>query len=487
MSFETGMSLICHQRECDKVGGSFCGACGLSRYCSSECQRADWKTHKAVCKKTGEPKLLDASVIRDKLQQYYMLGKKYRGEKKLQKAIEVSESALKFTKEQLVVKNVGGGCKTKKNGEVIQEIYVILIYSNLIEALISEKSPEALNKAIDRTRETRQLMEMSPIRDGPDPIVQGVEFDADLYLARIYLEKSEFRTAAQHCQLSVDTVKRQKSTNKAKKLFSSLTVFSDILSMEGNPAGALVYSEEAYNAVSVVFGPEDLNSLEAAGNLVNCLIEVGDYETAERYGRVTHEALIDRANRIPYRSQPVALSMLILVRLFTRIPTLARAAEVGLHGKEIEELILKACEIVFSLVSPNHPDLLPYIESILDQCICRNVYSQAVKAFLEKHEPLARKMEETESNTQSKTVYLKLLEALATFHCGYGHGSPYGEVKLLEFRQAKVFYKRAVAVAAAVYGPRDECIAALTGKIRLVDMDLEEVETVMARRCRERR
>jgi hypothetical protein len=254
--------------------------------------------------------------------------------------------------------------------------------------------------------------------------------------------------------------------------------------MEGNPAGALVYSEEAYNTVSVAFGPEDLNSLEAAGNLVNCLIEVDDYETAERYGRVTYEALIDKANKIPYRSQPVALSMLILVRLFTRIPTLERAAEVGLHGKEIKELILKACDIVFSLVSPNHPDLHPYIESLVDQCVCRNVYSEAVRDLLEGHEPLARKSEVSESNMQSKEVYFKFLEALATFHCGYGHGSRYGEVKILEFRRAKEVYKRAVVVAAAVYGPHDECIGSLKSRIRLVDMDIDEVETVMARRCK---
>jgi tetratricopeptide (TPR) repeat protein len=478
------MSTVCQLRDCDKTGVSFCGRCGLSRYCSSQCQRADWKTHKAVCKKVGDPKLLDATVIKDKLQQYYALGRKYRAEKKLQKAIEVSENALEFTMEQLDVRNIGGGCRTKKNGDVVKEIYVILIYTNLIEAFISEKSHASLNKAIARTIETRQLIEMSPIRDGPDPVVEDIEFDADLFLARIYLEKSQFSTAAQHCQLSVEAVKRQKSANKAKKLFGSLTVFSDILSMEGNPAGALVYSEEAYNTVSVAFGPEDLNSLEAAGNLVNCLIEVDDYETAERYGRVTYEALIDKANKIPYRSQPVALSMLILVRLFTRIPTLERAAQVGLHGKEIEELILKACDIVFSLVSPNHPDLLPYIESLVDQCVCRNVYSEAVRALLEGHEPLARKSEETESNMQSKEVYFKFLEALATFHCGYGHGSRYGEVKILEFRRAKEVYKRAVVVAAAVYGPHDECVGSLKGRIRLVDMDIDEVETVMARRCR---
>lgn len=88
--------------------------------------------------------------------------------------------------------------------------------------------------------------------------------------------------------------------------------------------------------------------------------------------------------------------MLILAKLFTRTldPTkLECAAEIGLHGKEIEELILKACEDVFSPVNSHRPDLLPCVESIVNQRVCRNVYSEALKAFLEEHEPLAQKSE----------------------------------------------------------------------------------------------
>ena len=35
---------------CSKKSKSQCGGCKMRRYCSRECQKADWKTHKKVCK-----------------------------------------------------------------------------------------------------------------------------------------------------------------------------------------------------------------------------------------------------------------------------------------------------------------------------------------------------------------------------------------------------------------------------------------------------
>jgi uncharacterized protein YjhX (UPF0386 family) len=34
---------------------SMCGRCETVRYCSRECQRADWKAHKAACAAAAEP------------------------------------------------------------------------------------------------------------------------------------------------------------------------------------------------------------------------------------------------------------------------------------------------------------------------------------------------------------------------------------------------------------------------------------------------
>ena len=37
--------------DCGKDGAKKCGACGEAYYCSRQCQRRDWKKHKAECQK----------------------------------------------------------------------------------------------------------------------------------------------------------------------------------------------------------------------------------------------------------------------------------------------------------------------------------------------------------------------------------------------------------------------------------------------------
>jgi hypothetical protein len=52
-------------RKCQKPASSRCGGCNLSYYCSKECQKLDWKTHKPECKhkKETEDKVDELSQI----------------------------------------------------------------------------------------------------------------------------------------------------------------------------------------------------------------------------------------------------------------------------------------------------------------------------------------------------------------------------------------------------------------------------------------
>ena len=40
---------LCDRADCDKAGTLRCGRCKKGKYCSKECQREDWKYHKANC------------------------------------------------------------------------------------------------------------------------------------------------------------------------------------------------------------------------------------------------------------------------------------------------------------------------------------------------------------------------------------------------------------------------------------------------------
>jgi hypothetical protein len=42
---------VCEKGEAEGLKLSFCNSCRSVSYCSRACQKADWKTHKVICKK----------------------------------------------------------------------------------------------------------------------------------------------------------------------------------------------------------------------------------------------------------------------------------------------------------------------------------------------------------------------------------------------------------------------------------------------------
>ena len=43
---------MCEIKECSKPGNLCCSRCKTVGYCSTECQKKDWKQHKVNCKQT---------------------------------------------------------------------------------------------------------------------------------------------------------------------------------------------------------------------------------------------------------------------------------------------------------------------------------------------------------------------------------------------------------------------------------------------------
>lgn len=59
----------CDKRDSDGVHIRFCSGCKSKDYCSPECQRAAWPSHKAICKETQ-----NAKKDPDSMRTVWMLG-----------------------------------------------------------------------------------------------------------------------------------------------------------------------------------------------------------------------------------------------------------------------------------------------------------------------------------------------------------------------------------------------------------------------------
>ena len=92
----TEIERVCSNPSCDKPGKMTCSGCGEETYCSKECQKAHWPTHKTTCK-TASKKSFDGLSAKD-LKNIIKVkvtglekGKRNRILSKMEKTVEKSE------------------------------------------------------------------------------------------------------------------------------------------------------------------------------------------------------------------------------------------------------------------------------------------------------------------------------------------------------------------------------------------------------------
>ena len=66
----------CRKNGCSNAGTKYCGACGLACYCTVECQKEDWRVHKAMCVDVNKlpEKLIDIDKVLNTIRKVMALG-----------------------------------------------------------------------------------------------------------------------------------------------------------------------------------------------------------------------------------------------------------------------------------------------------------------------------------------------------------------------------------------------------------------------------
>jgi len=136
-------------------------------------------------------------------------------------------------------------------------------------------------------------------------------------IAEVTINRDQFDVAEIHCQRCLTYSKRAiikledkrdivKGEDKTLATLAALRTIIDLRQRQGDYSGAVKFSEEAYNLVVEAYDPVHRKVQEAAGMLINLLIDKGDLYDAFRFAEQTYSNLKDHKHGIDQESEDVA-------------------------------------------------------------------------------------------------------------------------------------------------------------------------------------
>jgi tetratricopeptide (TPR) repeat protein len=127
-------------------------------------------------------------------------------------------------------------------------------------------------------------------------------------IARVYIRRSQFDRAENHCQQALIFAKLYEGKEELKTdlVCKALQRSYELHRNQGNYDEALVFAEEAYNCVAIAYNPVHPEVQKAASTLIECLILKGDFDHAETFAQMTLDSLKDPGNGLDQQSEAVA-------------------------------------------------------------------------------------------------------------------------------------------------------------------------------------
>jgi hypothetical protein len=98
-------------------------------------------------------------------------------------------------------------------------------------------------------------------------------------MGRIYIHRSHFHLAEGFCERALSYARQYKGegAEKTSVMYNAVTEYSSLRLYQANFADAVVFAEEAYNVVAMAYNPVHPEVQQAAGALIDCLVNKGDY------------------------------------------------------------------------------------------------------------------------------------------------------------------------------------------------------------------
>ena len=296
----------CIVSTCGNAASKFCGSCGVVRYCSIECQKDDWKKlHKreeCVNMKKLFSKTLTSEQIDEVIKGVSRMADRLLAAGESESIINLLKECIDFTRDHLGRLNRKNSHSSVEDGVKVNDMRIIRLlvlvgqlYANL------PRSPENDRHAISYSSEARELL--MQLRDAGlnDVAVWRQLHFCDTNLHHIYSETGQMEEAKHLSVQIVANARQYNGPDHVLRLIRALQLLSTYLLIEQlNVPEALAASEEAYIIASKHYSPAHEKVLKASCQMIECLIVMEDYSTADTYCRMNYSNLFDPMNAMDY-------------------------------------------------------------------------------------------------------------------------------------------------------------------------------------------
>lgn len=367
-----GARIKCHNNNCGNLGLNHCGACGVVYYCSSSCQRENWKLHKKTCGKITSPVNNLETLVEEAIHRATTLETENKGEE----AIELLKDTQVTVLNQL---NNGKEPPIGQNDIIDNHMYNIKMRIRDLCMHIPSRIPEAYSNA----EIVRRLIDVMTPASNCEKFEQLAE--AERSLATVFVLKLELLKSEEHGLRSLVYARQiKKGVMHTTELSRCLKTFAEIRSQQRRCLEAITYSEEAYILLSEAYGPVHPQVQNAASDLIELHSRNGEFENADRYARINYESIIDPNNGYDVNSLGAAQAMELLARLWwlNNGETGQEVSETS--GSEAESLMRQAINIVEKTHGMKSVQLPKFYKSLCFVQMKRGLYTEEVRGLLQR-------------------------------------------------------------------------------------------------------
>ena len=164
-------------------------------------------------------------------------------------------------------------------------------------------SSENGTNAISYLSEARELLAQRKDQGMDDVVMWSFLWKCDLCLLQVYTQRGQLDKAIFHSMECVASARQFKVSNQDHPLTLALSLLGGALYRESKYSEALVAAEESYILASKHHSPAHKRVLQASRQMINCLIALKDFSTADAYCRMNYSNLVDPLNAGEYDTE----------------------------------------------------------------------------------------------------------------------------------------------------------------------------------------